>query len=645
MKHFLQIIIISLTLTGISESGAQSWTFSSTNKKAIKYYKQAETAFKSSDYLLVREQLLKAIKKDDKFIEAWLLLGDVNNELGRKEKAITSFKEAIRIDPAFFPKAYFFLGNLSYELGRYENSAGYFREYLRFEGEQDFTRFLARKRLKRSMFADSLVHHPLQNVPVGLGKPVNSVSDEYINFINETLTRLFLTRKIATDTGRQGQQIFAERFFESEAGSSGWKIPAPMELDWLEGLNAGGMNLSVDGRKMYFTGCNWVSGYGSCDLFVSSRLGTRWEAPVNLGPTINSQWWDSQPVVSPDGNRIFFSSKRAGGKGGSDIWMTIRLKHGKWSSPVNLGDSINTADNEMAPFLHADGNTLYFSSDGHDGLGGADLFITRKNATGQWGKAINLGYPINSRYNEINIFVGLDGEFAYLSSDKPGGEGGFDIYQIRVDSIIAPGKVYFVKGIVRDKSTGKPLQASVSLTNLVNGLEVQQSQSDAQTGEFLVVLNNDIEYAFNITKPGYLLYSENLDLTKPVASSTEKIFEIEPIVAGTSLVLENVFFEFEQATLNPKSYAELNRLIELLNENPDIRILIGGHTDTVGGAEYNLRLSEDRAAVVHRYLIDQGVDAGRLQYKGYGAEKPIADNNTEAGRAINRRTEVVVVEE
>jgi outer membrane protein OmpA-like peptidoglycan-associated protein len=324
--------------------------------------------------------------------------------------------------------------------------------------------------------------------------------------------------------------------------------------------------------------------------------------------------------------------------------MSVKLETGKWSPPVNLGDSINTGGNEMAPFLHADGKTLYYSSDGHDGLGGSDLFISRKDETGQWSKAQNLGSPVNTKYNEINMFVSLDGQMAYLSSDKPGGEGGFDIYEFETNETLRPSLVYFVKGIVKDKETEKPLESEVTLADLSRSLVVDKSISDKQTGEFLMVLQHDIEYAFNISKTNYLFYSDYFNFNDSVnKSSVEKVFYLEPVKSGKSVVLENVFFDFNKSELKPKSFSELNKLLKLLDENPDIKILISGHTDDVGSVDYNMELSEERAKVVFQYLVEKGIASDRLTYKGFGASKPVSDNTSEDGRSRNRRTEIKVL--
>ena len=404
------------------------------------------------------------------------------------------------------------------------------------------------------------------------------------------------------------------------------------------------MNLSVDGRKMYFTGCNWTGGFGSCDIYVSFKEGEEWEAPSNLGPLVNSQWWDSQPFISANGKQLLFSSRRAGGKGNTDIWMSIRRKDGKWSQPINLGDSINTGGSEMAPFLHPDGKTLYFSSDSHHGLGGYDLFYSRKDKTGRWSKAKNLGYPLNTKANEINMVVDLHGQDLWLSSDREGGEGATDIYQMDTYGEMSPQKVSFVKGKVLDEKSGKPIQAFVELSNLKTGLNEDSTFSDRANGEFLMVLQPGGNYAFNISCDGYMLYSENYNLVeKTDPKPVDKLFYLSPINVGKRITLQNVYFELDSDKLNPSSFVELDKLYRLLSGNPSMKIRIEGHTDSTGTDEHNITLSENRAKSVVNYLIGKGIVPGRLDWKGYGSTMPVGSNETESGRAKNRRTEIVIL--
>ncbi|HEY9114575.1 MAG TPA: OmpA family protein, partial [Bacteroidales bacterium] len=342
--------------------------------------------------------------------------------------------------------------------------------------------------------------------------------------------------------------------------------------------------------------------------------------------------------------KIYFASKRAGGKGGSDIWMTVRLASGKWSRPINLGDSINTPGDEMAPVIHADGQTLYFSSNGHLGLGGYDLFVSKQDRAGRWKKAENLGYPINSNADDINVFLSIDGQTGWISSNRKGGKGGFDIYSFPTYKAMQPQAVFYVKGIVSDLETGKKLAAKVEISNLLTGMLEDSVSSDPVNGEFLLILHPGTDYAFNISKKGYLFYSENFNLNATTSeNSVSKEFKLSPIQSGNSLVLNNIFFDFNSSVLKPSSYNELNKLAEMLLANKDLKIIIEGHTDNIGSEEYNKQLSAERAKSVYEYLVSNGIEASRMKYEGFGATMPVDTNETEKGRTKNRRTEVVVL--
>jgi len=421
-------------------------------------------------------------------------------------------------------------------------------------------------------------------------------------------------------------------------------MPKLVDLSWRNNtLNMGTINFSTDGKTMYFTGCYWPNGFGSCDIYKSGSVGGKWLSPKNMGSTINTSTWDSQPIISSDNKRLYFSSKRAGGKGGSDIWMAIKLQNGQWSPPINMGDSINTDRDEMAPFLHADGKTLYFASTGHPGMGGYDLFVSRQDETGIWSQAKNIGYPTNTKANEIIIFSSLDGKRSWISSDREGGMGKYDIYYFDNYNLVEPQEIMYVRGTVIDKDTRKPISSTIEITNITNGETLNTALSDPINGEFLIVLLPGIDYAFNISSPGYLFYSENINLATDSTgvSSVNKTFELSPIKSGSQITMNNIFFEFNSSDLLASSYTELDRLVKLLKASK-INIYIIGHTDGIGTIDYNNKLSEKRAISVGKYLISKGISPSRLEYIAKGSSEPIADNSSEKGRAINRRTEILV---
>ncbi len=366
---------------------------------------------------------------------------------------------------------------------------------------------------------------------------------------------------------------------------------------------------------------------------------------MNLGSPINTSKWDSQPSISSDGRTLYFSSKRTGGKGFSDLYVSQLAPNGEWTVPRSLGDSINTPEYEESPLIHPDGKTLYFVSNGHLGMGKRDLYVTRMDENGNWGSPVNLGYPINTWNEEYALFVEAGGDIAYFSSGRDGGYGSLDIYSFQLYDDIKPNKVTYVKGKVKDKIFRRPLRAKIELIDLATSDVVFKSVSDKITGDFLVTLPVDHDYALNVSRDGFLFYSEHFSLSRD--ENTDKPYrlnvEMQPIKFGEKVVLKNVFFETASYSLLPESKVELDKLVKFLKTNLTIKVEIGGHTDNVGKPDDNQILSENRAKSVMEYLIANGIDKTRTRYKGYGELQPIDTNDTAEGRANNRRTEFKVL--
>jgi outer membrane protein OmpA-like peptidoglycan-associated protein len=396
---------------------------------------------------------------------------------------------------------------------------------------------------------------------------------------------------------------------------------------------------------LFMTCCSRRDTYGTCDLYVSRRRGNLWSEPLNLGERVNSSAWDSQPCLSADGRTLYFVSTRKGGFGGSDIWRTTIGENGDWEIPVNLGDTINTPSNEMAPFIHQDGRTLYFSSSGHPGMGGADLFISRMNPSGAWSKPTNLGYPVNTKNDEINLVINTGGDAAYISSAKEGGFGNTDIYRFELPAEVRPAIVSYVKGKVYDRNDLHPLAASFELIDMQSGKTVVTSISDGIDGSFLLSLPVDKDYALNVSCKGYLFYSQNFSISngRDIHNPLQLDVPMQPLVVGEKVVLRNIFFDTDLYELKPESTAELNKLVEFLSKNPTMNIEIGGHTDNVGTDAHNLELSRNRAKAVYDFLVAHGVASHRLSSTGYGKSMPVDTNETPEGRANNRRTEFKVI--
>ncbi|MCB2207568.1 MAG: OmpA family protein [Bacteroidetes bacterium] len=641
-------IVAILTLLWLSVAfysvSAQDTKLSTSNKKAIKLYQDAGRSFILGETDGAKKLLLDAIKKDPEFAEAWVLLGDVNTELNRPDDAVADYKKALQIKPSKFYYANYLIGNHEFSRGNYNNALDYYKAFLNAENLSDKELLDTKSKIENTKIAIQIIGKPLDIEMVRLGQQINSPADEFINFVDEKSEFLYLTRKEENPAYHLDANPYRENFYYASFKNNQWDSLKLFPLPISKSLNTGAMNFSIDRRQLFITGCSWPNSFGSCDLFQLQKQGSKWTNVINLGGIVNSKYWDSQAILSSDGKTLYFASRRSGGIGGSDIWKSEKQNDGLWGAPINLGESINTAGNEMAPYIHADTKTFYFSSDTRPGLGGYDLFMSEMRDDGTWNKSENLGTPVNSENNEINIFISIDATHAWISSDREGGYGGFDIYEFETDTSIKPELVVYVKGIVVDVSNQKPISAAVELTNLERNTSVIQLQSDPENGSFFIPVYPGTDYAFNISKTGYLFYSENFNFRDSLlCNSIEKTFELIPIQQGTSMVLKNVFFEFDSDSLQPSSFPELDLLIEFLHENPELKISINGHTDNIGSDMYNKTLSENRALAVRNYLIKRDINPSRLFAKGYGASQPIEPNETPEGRANNRRTEIVIL--
>jgi outer membrane protein OmpA-like peptidoglycan-associated protein len=407
--------------------------------------------------------------------------------------------------------------------------------------------------------------------------------------------------------------------------------------------NEAAQNISQDGQWMVFTANARQTGYGDFDLYGSYLTQQGWSEAVNLGGRINSDKWDSQPCLSPDKKDLYFASRRGGGFGGSDIYVSHMQTNGKWGDPENLGPDINTVEDEQCPFIHADNQTLYFTSSFWPGYGDEDIFYSRKGADGKWGKPVNLGYPINTVDREGTLFIAADGKTAYYASDRGDSKGGTDLYSFELREDVRPLRTLWVKGRVFDSKTKQGLPTNIELIDLSTKRIVSRIQSN-DDGNYLITLPVGKDYAFNVNRKGYLFYSDNFSLiNNPADSSFEKNIPLQPLEVNATIVLNNVFFDVNKFDLKPESQVELDKLVQLLKDNPTLKIQVSGHTDNVGKPADNLALSNNRARAVANYLVTNGIAPPRVTPKGFGETQPVADNKTETGRAKNRRTEVKVV--
>ncbi len=612
-------------------------------KSNDKQMKKAQDAYEAA-MLQIRDGLVrdavpllgKAIEYDPNFADAYLSLAGVYGELKDYNKAVSYYEKARDIDSSLF--AYL---QLSYSidlaaLGRFDDALAAVTKYLSIPKLNEKSIKSAEYRKNCYQFAiDYKKSHPADNyvfAPQNLGDSINSKQSEYYPSFTINDSLFVFTRRYPN--GR-------EDFIESAKTPNGYTQSKVINGDINIEPFKGAINISQDGEWLLFAGDFGPKGLGNFDLYISYSTPQGWSEPFNLGSNINTEFWESSPSISPDKSALYFSSNRPGGYGGKDLYVSYRQKNGKWGPAQNMGADVNTAGDELAPFIHADNQTLYYTSNGLPGYGDLDIYMLRKNGTG-WNKPENLGYPINTVDNEGSLFVASDGFTAYYSSDRADTRGELDLYKFDMKPDVRPAKTIYIKGYVTDAKTGKGLPCSVELASDSSKQTVMKVQTD-ETGFYFITLPVGSNYTFTVNRKDYLLYSDVFELSKKVPDSTyQKDIALQPIQLNASVTLKNIQFATNSYELAPVSTIELNKLLQLLNDNPTVTLQINGHTDNSGTPATNLILSANRAKAVTTFLISKGIDAKRLTSKGLGETKPVADNNMEEGKAKNRRTEFVV---
>ncbi len=637
-------LFILLLFPAINVNG-QETPLSTKSKKAIKHYREAQNFYDLRQNTNAESELKDAIKEDSSFTEAHGLLAYVYQDEGNTEGAINEIKKVLSINPHFDNRLYFTLAGLELSVADYADALNDYNAYMQHPSSDVRMEFKSNVGIEDCKFAMNALQHPVPFNPVNMGININSPYDEYFPAITADGDEFIFTRDIPDKNNIYGHQ---EDFYISYKVDGNWTVARNIGAPLNTAENEGAPTISADGHLLIYTGCDRQGGYGSCDLYYSFRIGDSWTPGRNLGPPVNTADWETQPSLAPDGKTLYFIRGRetAHGIQNQDIYVTQLNDSGQWSEPERLSDTINTPGREESVFIADDNQTLYFSSDGHPGMGGLDIFYSRRLPNGRWGIPVNLGYPINTCKDENSILIDPNGHTAYFSSNRPGGYGGLDFYSFELYDSARPKPVTYAKGKVYDAKTGKPLIALFNLTDLSTGQVAVQSASAPIDGTFLICLPLNKDYALNVSRKGYLFFSENYSLKDVRATAAHPFLmdvPLQPIDTGASIVLKNVFFETDQYVLKPESKVELEKLIAFLNANPAIKIQLSGHTDNAGTPQHNLVLSKNRAKAVYDYLISKNISPDRLTYKGYGQTQPIADNSTAEGMAKNRRTEMKII--
>ncbi len=635
-------LIVAMSLCFSLNVQGQGIPLCSKNKKAIELFTEADNYRVRRQFKQAVELLNQAILKDKNFCEAYFRLSQVYRELRDYKKSIQLLTTGMNSTPDLKKKKIFAfeLGELYLLTGDYNTSIQFLNQFLKEEK-------LNQPKIDQASFWISTCEFGLKNQRTSAGFQPHMLSDtvncfvmQYFPVLTADEQQLFFTRR----NGIRGTDT--EDLVVSTKDATGrWTTPVSISDKINTPENEGTCTVSADGRQLIFTSCRGRAGFGGCDLFLSEKRGDEWSVPVNLGPGVNSGYWESQPSLSADGRTLYFISDRKGGLGGKDIYVSYKNNNGDWSKAENLGPGINTRADDLSPFIHVNGRTLFFASNGRVGFGGYDIFVTEK-VDNQWTEPRNFGAPVNNYEDQFSLFITTDGKKGYYSHETGLDDNTGRIYEITIpEELQIAHRSNYVKGIITDAESRKPVKAKVELLDLKKNELVSVVNSDSLNGKYLMVLTHGSDYGLFISAPGYLYKSFNFNF--------EETKQVDPIVAdiqlqkaksGASMVLNNIFFDYGKYDLKQESISELEKVVTFLSDNPKIKIEISGHTDNQGTEESNQLLSGKRASAVSDFLVTKNISKTRMQTIGFGSKKPIHDNDTEENRSVNRRIEFKIVE-
>lgn len=609
---------------------AQEPTLSRRDRQLYEAAHAAWTARQMEEALPLYQKLAQQVPD---LAEAQLRLGQLYDLRRQGTLVRTHYARAIALqsDNAEMAPAYQWLGRDTFQRMQYDSAATYLGKALAFYPEHSNLALVTRKWIASAEFAKKALRNPLKINKRSLGDTVNARKAQFFPVLtadNETLIFTGLTPERD------------ENMYITHRTKNGWDVPEELSKNINSPNNEGTCTISADGRTLVFTACSRRDGYGGCDLYLSRKEGKDWLAPQNMGDIVNTPDWESQPSLSADGSVLYFTSDRPGGMGRADIWKSVRDSLGRWQTPVNLGKPVNTSDEENAPFIHANGRTLFYATNGLPGMGGFDLFLSQQVDT-LWSEPVNLGYPINTVADQVGLYISSEGKTAYYTDDQPapGGRRAL-LYSFTIPDTLQRLFVptNYLKGRVYDQRTKAPLSATLELYDLKSQQRVSTFSTEAGTGRYLAVLNQQSEHALYVASEGYLFKSLTFVASDSMPSLQLDI-PLERAEKDRVEVLNNIFFATGAYALDDKSRVELQRLVLFLKNNPKLNIEIAGHTDDVGGDEENLELSRRRAQSVAGYLAGAGVPAARFSAVGFGEGKPKLPNDSDENRRLNRRIE------
>jgi len=612
--------------------------YSTKSKKAIKYFQEAQVLLSQRRFNEGIRKLNSALEKDNDFIEAHLRLAFSYKLMREINAQQYHLEQVVRISPNSnkYKNVYYSLGRVYFDKGLYEKA---FAQIVKL-GELgiDNDRMLADvKVLNRDIeFAIENIQKPIDISPKPMPDIINSYPLQYFPVLTADEEELIYTVRLGVQFHDDENIVVSKKNVDGN-----WTKPVSISPNINSQFNEGTCTISADGRTLIFTTCEGRQTFGSCDLFITTKTGDDWSVPKNLGKNVNSRAWESQPAISADGRRLYFVSDRGGGLGKRDIWVSHKDEEDNWQKATNLGDSINTKEDEVSPFIHVNGTTLFFASKGYPGFGGFDLYKSEKKDT-IWTQPENLGYPLNTYEDQVSLFVSTDGKSGYYSFEKKWqtDQSKSFLYEFEFpEKGILENRSIYLTGNIFDEDTQQPLEARIELYKLGSEQPASIFTSDAVTGKYFSILNEGSDIVLYIDRKGYFFQSQTFEVKSETERFIEKDIYLKPIKKGGSVRLNNIFFEFNSANLTDDSKTELIKVVDFLTANSDVKITISGHTDDVGSDEYNLDLSKKRAKAVNDFLLNNGILESALSHIGYGESQPLSKGTDEQSRKLNRRIE------
>jgi outer membrane protein OmpA-like peptidoglycan-associated protein len=645
-KIFIMVVVLILGV-------GTTFTYGQNEKKALA---NAEKMLGYDDFKAALPYLKEAVGFNPNNAMSQFLLGKCLFLNYEKKEALPHFEKAYSINKGVEMELSYYFGKCLHYVLRFDEAIEQYKRGMTLITAKDPRHAEMAREIEHCIYAKKMVANPVNAKIVNVGPPVNTQYSEHSPIIDADETVLIYTTVRPDNVGCKGDpNCELEDVYIADRSGKTWANPRPIKE-----INSAAMDASIalspDGQELFIYRNPPAGG----DIFESKLNGKKWTDPKSVGEPVNSKSYETTVSISPDGKRMFFTSDREGGLGDTDVYTSELQPDGKWGEPKNLGPNINTIYADDSPFFHPDGVTLYFSSNGRkDCLGGYDIYQTILQPDGSWSVPQNLGYPINTPDNDIYFVLSADKKDGYYASAKEGGYGEKDIYKIEMPQekpavvvkedtlkpVVVVNALTILKGVVTDAKSNEVLEASITVIDNDRNVVVSTFKSNSASGKYLVSLPSGRNYGITVEREGYLFKSLNVNI--PKSEGFQEVVQdvaLDKIEIGVGIVLNNIFYDVDKATLRPESVAELERLNKLMIDNPTLKIEIGGHTDSDGTDEHNEVLSQNRSQSVVDFLVNKGVKRERMVAKGYGEKTPVAPNDTKENKQLNRRTELKILE-